>query len=94
MQREARRFKTSAPAADNKSHMMDHELARVREWAQGRLDAMEEAPWASHRYQHMITVIDEMLGRRSPPVLPQTPKVVHLNSYRRRQSPRYCRSSR
>jgi hypothetical protein len=82
------------PCADNLEQMMDHELAAVREWAQGRLDALEETPWATQRYQHMIAVIDGMLGRRTIPPLPQGENIVHISSARRRGQPRHCRTNR
>jgi hypothetical protein len=41
---------------------MEDELARIREWAQDRLDAQQHIPWDSRRYQHLVTLIDDMLA--------------------------------
>ena len=39
---------------------MKDELTRIREWAQARLDALQEPPWTAGRCQHLIALIDEM----------------------------------
>jgi hypothetical protein len=44
---------------------MEDDLARIREWAQDRLDAQQHIPWDSRRYQHLVTLIDDMLGSRT-----------------------------
>jgi len=41
---------------------MEDELARIREWAQEKLDAQQHIPWDSRRYQHLVTLIDDMLA--------------------------------
>jgi hypothetical protein len=73
---------------------MHHELARVREWAQSKLDDSEEPSWAKNRYQHMIVLLDQMLGRRVPPAFPQGENVVPINRARSRPSRSYCGSDR
>lgn len=64
---------------------MNPDLLKVREWAQAELDSLEEPPWATGRYHHLIQAIDRMLG--IPPPLtaaPQRPKVVNIRSARQR----------
>jgi hypothetical protein len=67
---------------DNRSQVMEDELARIREWAQDRLDAHHHIPWDSRRYQHLVTLIDDMLG---PACAGRgAGNIVYLNSARRR----------
>jgi hypothetical protein len=69
---------------------MNPDLAKVREWAQAELDALEEPPWATGRYHHLIQAIDRMLAAQ--PVAareaPQRAKVVNICSARRRVAQR------
>jgi len=77
---------------------MDDQLARIREWAQGKVDALQELPWATRRSQHVIALIDEMVASqtaavsreesRQPPgrlarCLSRDGNVIHLDSARR-----------
>jgi len=61
---------------------MNEELTKVREWAQGQLDAEHVPPWATRRYLHVVVLIDEMLASRA-----RTPQrrgnVVQLDFARR-----------
>jgi hypothetical protein len=41
---------------------MNDELAKIRELAQDRIDALQEPPWATRRYQHLVALLDEMLA--------------------------------
>ena len=74
--------------------MRDHDLAKVREWAQSKLDALEEPPWALNRCQQIIAQIDEILGSSPAPAVPRPRNVVPISSVRRRAANRYCRTSR
>ena len=80
---------------------MDEQLARIREWAQGSVDALQELPWATRRSQHVIALIDEMVAsqtaaifrensRQSPDRLAhrvaRTGNVIPLDSMRRRRA--------
>jgi hypothetical protein len=67
---------------------MDPELAKVREWAQAELDALQEPPWATGRYHHLIQAIDRILGPQTaaPAAPPQRAKVVHICTARRRDA--------
>jgi hypothetical protein len=65
---------------------MEDELARIREWAQDKLDAQQHIPWDSRRYQHLIALIDRTqqsacAGRRGG-------NIVSLDSARRRSGRR------
>ena len=44
---------------------MHDDLAQIRELAQERLDALQEPPWASRRYQFLIALIDEIEAVRA-----------------------------
>jgi hypothetical protein len=68
---------------DNGRQVMKDELARIREWAQDRLDAHQNIPWDSRRYQHLVSLIDDMLGSRTQL---ERRNVVYLDSARRRSS--------
>ena len=75
--------------------MRDHELAKVREWAQSKLDALDEPDWAMRRCQHIITLIDDMLGSPAPVVRRHRGNIIELDSVRRRRSAaRYCATRR
>jgi hypothetical protein len=65
---------------------MNPDLAKVREWAQAELDALQEPPWATGRYHHLIQAIDRMLATAPPPAspVPRRAKVVNICSARRR----------
>ena len=68
---------------DNPRQAMDNELARIREWAQDKLDAQQHIPWDSRRYQHLIALIDRTqhlacAGRRAG-------NIVYLDSARPRR---------
>ncbi len=63
---------------------MNPDLAKVREWAQAELDALQEPPWATGRYHHLIQVIDRMLAPATASEAPQRGKVVNICIARRR----------
>ena len=64
---------------------MDDQLAKVREWAQDQLDAGQEPPWATGRYQRVIALIDAMLARRRQAASPVSAgKVIYPDFGRRR----------
>ncbi|HTC45457.1 MAG TPA: hypothetical protein VK696_10445 [Steroidobacteraceae bacterium] len=66
---------------------MDHDLAAIREWAQNRLDAQQEPPWDSHRCQHLIALIDNMLASAERSARPRRRgNVVSITSRRRRNT--------
>lgn len=44
---------------------MTAELTAARAWAQCRLNAMQEPPWAQVQYEQLIRVIDEILAAQS-----------------------------
>jgi len=67
---------------------MNDELTKVREWAQGQLDAEHVPPWATRRYVHVVVLIDEMLASRSRAAPQRKENVVHLDFARR------CRATR
>jgi hypothetical protein len=56
-------------SADNQLGIMNDELAKIRELAQDRLDALQEPPWATRRYQHLVALLDEMLAAQ-PAAIP------------------------
>ena len=82
--------------------VMEDQLAKIREWAQGRLDDLQQAPWAARRSQHVIALIDEMLAaqaadpaarensRRQPEravrCQPRRGNVIQLDTVRRRRT--------
>ena len=49
---------------------MEDQLARIREWAQATVDALQELPWATRRSQHVIALIDEMVASQTAAVTP------------------------
>jgi hypothetical protein len=51
--------------SDTAGQVMEDDLARIREWAQDKLDAHQHIPWDSRRYQHLVALIDDMLSSRS-----------------------------
>jgi hypothetical protein len=61
---------------------MNDELAKIRELAQERLDALQEPPWATRRYQHLVTLLNEMLATQAAAIPPDN--VVPIASARRR----------
>jgi hypothetical protein len=65
---------------------MNPDLAKVREWAQAELDALQEPPWATGRYHHLIQAIDRMLASEPAAARegPQCATVVNICSARRR----------
>jgi hypothetical protein len=78
---------------------MDRELMSVRAWAQGKLDANQEPPWAVQRYQDLVALLDEILASRastvtledslrsqaqSESVLQRGENIVHIDSAQRR----------
>jgi hypothetical protein len=66
---------------------MNDELAKIRELAQNRLDALQEPPWATRRYQHLVALLDEMLAAQAaaiPACRSRPDNVVHIASARRR----------
>jgi hypothetical protein len=66
---------------------MDHDLAAIRDWAQNRLDAQQEPPWATHRCQHLIALIDTMLAAEERASRPRRRgNVVSLSGRRRRNT--------
>jgi hypothetical protein len=69
---------------------MNPDLAKVREWAQAELDALQEPPWATGRYHHLIQAIDRMLATKSstPTEIPRRSKVVNICSARQRLAQR------
>jgi len=71
---------------------MDDQLARIKEWAQGKVDALQELPWATRRSQHVIALIDEMVASQTAAVSREEARqppgrlarnVIHLESARR-----------
>jgi hypothetical protein len=42
--------------------MMEGELQRVREWAQAKLDAGHEPPWAWYQYMKLREALDAILA--------------------------------
>jgi hypothetical protein len=44
---------------------MNDDLTKIRELAQERLDALQEPPWATRRYQHLVALLDEMLATQA-----------------------------
>jgi hypothetical protein len=79
---------------------MDDQLARIREWAQAKVDALQEQPWTTRRSQHVIALIDEMVASQTAAVsrqesrppgrvawcLPRGGNVIPLDSARRRRT--------
>jgi hypothetical protein len=63
---------------------MNEELAKIRELAQERLDALQEPPWATRRYQHVIALIDEMQAAQRAPRRARGDNIIQLASARRR----------
>jgi hypothetical protein len=59
---------------------MNDELVKIRQWAQERLDAYEEPPWARQRYQYLLG----LLQPPSPPERPCGANIVRIGSARRR----------
>ncbi len=59
---------------------MKDELVKIRQWAQDRLDACEEPPWATQRYQYLVGLLQEQLELDRP----QGTNVVRIDSVRRR----------
>jgi hypothetical protein len=74
----------AAPHTD--AQVMEDDLARIREWAQDKLDAQHHIPWDSRRYQHLVALIDDMLLRTQLMECAGrgTGNVVYLDSVRRR----------
>jgi hypothetical protein len=66
---------------------MEDDLARIREWAQDRLDAHHHIPWDSRRYQHLVRLIDGMLDSRTCAGR-GAGNIVYLDSARRRSGAR------
>jgi hypothetical protein len=44
---------------------MTDELQKVRAWAQAKLDAQQEPPWAVKRYKDLISLLDEILASQA-----------------------------
>lgn len=80
---------------------MKDELAKVRNWAQSKLDAQTEPPWATRRYKDLVALIDEILASQAAtisledllrleahqaPALPQGENIRHIDSARRRHT--------
>jgi hypothetical protein len=65
---------------------MEDELARIREWAQDKLDAQQHIPWDSRRYQHLVALIarTQLLACAGP----RAANIVDLDSARRRSRAR------
>ncbi len=65
---------------------MNDELTRIREWAQAKLDALQEPPWTAGRCQHLIALIDEMQAaqRRAERTRARGDNIVPFASHRRR----------
>jgi hypothetical protein len=61
--------------------MMKDDLVKIRQWAQDRLDACEEPPWATQRYQYLVGLLQEQLERDHP----RGVNVVRIESARRRK---------
>ena len=59
---------------------MKDELVKIRQWAQDQLDACEEPPWATQRYQYLVGLLQEQLERDHP----LGSNVVRIDSARRR----------
>lgn len=73
---------------------MQVELHKVREWAQGKLDAEHEASWATHRYLHLVALIDGILDADKRLASPsRCERVVPIESARRRRAERLIRYS-
>jgi hypothetical protein len=69
---------------------MKDELVKIRQWAQDRLDACEEPPWATQRYQYLVGLLQEQLERD----LPRGANIVRIDSARRRARANTVRRSR
>lgn len=54
-----------ARCADNHPYMKDQELAKVRAWAQSKIDALEDPDWTLRRCQHIVALVDDMLGSQA-----------------------------
>ena len=50
---------------------MDTKLKEVRAWAQSKLDARTEPPWAVEQYQNLISTLDEILAARAVTISPE-----------------------
>jgi len=48
--------------------MTDAELERVRRWAQSKLDAGQEPPWAWYRYMQLVDAINGIIDGRAATV--------------------------
>jgi hypothetical protein len=42
--------------------MRDEELARIRDWAQSKIDALDDLDWTRDRCLHIVGLVDQMLG--------------------------------
>src|SRR5580693_7512599 len=68
---------------ENQHQAMNDELIKVRDWAQDELDAGQAPPWATGRYLHVLTLIDEMLASRAASTPRRAGNVVQLDFTRR-----------
>jgi hypothetical protein len=88
-------------SVDGCSPMTTDDLRKVRDWAQAKLDAEQEPPWAVKQYKDLIATLDEILACRAATiVLGDSPQlansqdsdhqlsgnIVQINSARRRRA--------
>jgi hypothetical protein len=59
---------------------MKDELVKIRQWAEDKLEACDEPPWATQRYKYLVGSLQEQLERD----LPREANVVPIACARRR----------
>jgi hypothetical protein len=85
---------------------MKDELAKIRAWAQAKIDAGQEPPWAWKTYKDLIEVVDEILAGQAATITledslrlqdqsecvpPLSGNIVRIDSARRRSAPQRIR---
>ena len=80
---------------------MKDDLIKVRDWAQAKLDARQEPPWAVAHYRNLVQTIDDILAAQASTITleeslrlqdqsaraPQLPAcIVRIGSARRRST--------
>jgi hypothetical protein len=53
--------------------MKDEDLVSIRAWAQSKIDAMDDPDWSRDRCQHIVALVDQMLGAQAAFALRQRP---------------------
>jgi hypothetical protein len=53
--------------------MKDEDLVSIRAWAQSKIDAMDDPDWSRDKCQHIVALVDEMLGAQAAFALHQRP---------------------